>query len=263
MDDLLTKDTKLEELREAYYSAIALLNPDHKQDILDLLPSADTYNCLELFHGILDKIQSDINFFKIEAEVDGSQSEIERLNSLFQIVKNRLEEIKVDINSQPTLDDIEDSLNLIFASGLSDTYFNRDLKDMPNESYDKIIEMLETLRTNSFNRGNPEEFKRLSNSDKIKGVYELKEFKIRIFFQFISKDSIYIFLISEKKANKDKLLISEIASRKKQTKKQFGQTCEMFRDDEQRCAIISQNKLVYQGILDYLNANKKGVRKDV
>ena len=71
-------------------------------------------------------------------------------------------------------------------------YLEEDLKDIPEEYYIDIIECLESLK-NGFTENNEIKGKSLKNNARLKGLHEIKKFKIRI--GYLNLDSNLTFII--------------------------------------------------------------------
>ena len=85
-----------------------------------------------------------------------------------------------------------------------------DLKDIPEEYYDSILDLLTDFKNNTLPKN---KIKRLVNNGKLNYLYEIKEYQTRIIFKRVENDIICILGIFIKKDNNDIKEYKNIATR--------------------------------------------------
>ena len=176
----------IEILRNQYYEAIQLLQDE--EDIKNALPQPEFTSFFQIMYGLIEKLSL------VEKEL------IKELNKIDNQDKEMLEYLKEELelnNFKKSLceklireamkEEQEEEIaekgspkNLIFATtGRGKVYLEEDLKDIPEEYYVEIIECLESLK-NGFIESNEVKGKSLKNNARLKGLHEIKKFKIRV-----------------------------------------------------------------------------------
>lgn len=254
---------KIEKLRKQYYDAIILLQ--NEQDILDALPKPDYSNFFIIINGLIERITEEIETLKkeITAQLDNGMKEYmqEEISSLIlkkNICNKLLEEATLEKEIQESAEETT-TKNIIFATTNNDNIcIENDIKDIPKEYYATIIKMLEKLQ-NGVEETNSEKAKKMkSTNKKIVGIHELKEFKIRLFYKILSKDTVYVLMIRMKKANYDALDRNDVINRVSLINKQYEKIKKLIQYPEIKEELIAENEEMLKYIYDYLNKNRRG-----
>lgn len=256
---------RIENLRNQYYDAIILLQ--NEQDIIDALPKPDFGNFFPIIAGLIKRLDQELELLtkdlnKInqkELEIkEYIQEEIKTLLLKKSICNKLLEEATLEKEIQESAEE-PTGKNIIFATTKNDNMcIENDIKSIPEEYYTSVIKMLQTLQ-NGFEENNNEKAKKMkSTNKKISGIHELKEFKVRLFYKILSKDTVYVIMVRMKKADYDALDRNDVINRNSQLNKQYEKLKKIIQYPELKQEIIAENEEMLNYIYDYLNKNKRG-----
>ena len=255
-------DEKLKELRDSYYKALSLLNDE--QEIRNVLPQPSYSNFFELSDLLLDLLQSDLDYLIEDSKSVFNQEDYEFYQILIASTILKMNIIKERVLEAKTIvEDEEEALTtpgkiIIFAKTTSDrVYLEQDLKKIPREYYQEVIECLEDIKN-----GRSEENKELgktftSNNKKLSGIHEAKRFKIRVFFKVLSKDMLYVMIARQKKANNDSIDRNEIENRIDNVSEEFNFLKEKIKDSDFREKLIQEHYEILDSI--YKSLGKKEI----
>lgn len=136
----------LEELRESYFIAISKLT--NEEDIRNSLPLSSSDNFEELINMIISKLDDEISEWEREDLLAVTNDDKETVKKELDILnlKKRICLEKIDeFNQNNALEEAYEKMpkkHLIFAtSNLGNILFLRDLKDISEEYYNKILEL--------------------------------------------------------------------------------------------------------------------------
>ena len=146
--------TTLEELRESYYIAISKL--DNEEDIRNSFPSSSYDNFEELINMIMCKLDNEIFEWEYEdllaetvSDKELVKNELAILNLKKRICLEKLQEFNQN-NALIEAYEKTPQKHLIFAkSDLGNVFFLRDLKDVSEEYFGDILELLNDLEDNN------------------------------------------------------------------------------------------------------------------
>ena len=145
----------LEELRESYYIAISKLT--NEEDIRNSLPLSSSDSFEELINMIISKLDDEISEWEREDLLAVTNDDKETVKKEIDILnlKKRICLEKIDeFNQNNALEEAYEKTSkkhLIFAtSNLGNILFLRDLKDISEEYYNKILELLSKLEYNIY-----------------------------------------------------------------------------------------------------------------
>ena len=162
-----------------------------------------------------------------------AQEEIDSLNFKKNLCLNLLEKANKTLLIENNIESNKKK-NLIFAqTKFGNVCFERDVKDIPEEYFGTIIDMLQSL-SNGINEENKEKAKLFVSSNKISHIHEIKEFKIRIIYRKISFDDIYIMMVKMKKSNNDKYDREEVVNRDKYVESDYKRIQKILDDPIER-----------------------------
>ena len=185
-----------------------------------------------------------------------AQEEIDSLNFKKNLCLNLLEKANKTLLIENNIESNKKK-NLIFAqTKFGNVCFERDVKDIPEEYFGTIIDMLQSL-SNGINEENKEKAKLFVISNKISHIHEIKEFKIRIIYRKISFDDIYIMMVKMKKSNNDKYDREEVFNRDKYVESDYKRIQKILDDPIEREELIKFNEEVGKRIYDNLSAGRR------
>jgi len=255
----------IEILRQNYYEAINLLQDE--QDIINALPTNDFQNFFPLIIGLIAKLEVELQ--KLKDELSSSQNEhkqliryineeIEITNKKISICQKKLEEAKKE---ETTIEEFgkRPIKNIVFATTPSDNVcLENDLKVIPEEFYQEIIDMLEMLENGITENNAIQAHSFNSSHQKLYGCHEVKAFKIRVIYKILSSDTVYILLAKLKKSDNDSRDREEIVVRANNQNHQYELLKEQLKNPQIKDTIIKEHRKILTNIYDYLNKKKRG-----
>ncbi len=254
-------DDNLENLRNSFYESILLLQDE--QDIMESLPAPEFQSFFPLMEGLISKLVEECMEFQSLGDEPDILEEVELLKKKIDICKNRVESVKRQV--------LEDSIknqascskrHLIFAkTTFGSTFLQRDLKDIPNEYYDKVLAALETLEFGDFS-SNTEKVRQLTNNKKLFGLYEIKEFKIRLIYRVLDGDMVYVLQTRMKKDDNSSLDQRDLINRSRNTSDEFKVLKESVQDPYKRDLLIMEHDSIRNDIVSELEAGKRDGKGD-
>ena len=219
-------EVSIDVLRKNYYDGIANLTDE--KDIRTFLPSPEFTNFYPIVSGLLDKLvvkqQKLVEFLNDETDEEYREIYYEELSLVdlkIKICKERLLEASKIEEEEKTADN-EESKKIVFAlTSSGKSYIEQDLKNIPEEYYPEIFDCFKDIEN-----GRKEENGEISrafntNNKKLKGMHEIKRFKIRLVYQILDKNVIYVMIVRQKKADNDSVDREELINRKKATTEEF------------------------------------------
>lgn len=179
-------------------------------EIISVLPKNNNYDFELLINTILmhyiEECVEIENFIVSEELTDDEHEEF--LSELHhkQEVMNKI----IEYRNQPVKQEVEiEKNNLIYLTSSSgNIYALNDLKNIDVDYYDSFLELLNSIIDGSFKN-----VKNFSNNNKIGQLYEVKDFKTRIVFDRIDKNTFIIISIFMKKTDKDLKYREQIVNR--------------------------------------------------
>lgn len=261
---LLLKENDLksiEELRNQYLQVIYMLQT--KEDLEEALPSPNYYSFMPLIDSIIKKLEEDYLAIEEVCDLDNASDkfEMDLLKMKIEMCITRKNEA---LNMLKQEEDFQTNLKkkkLIFAKTDSgNLYFDKDLKDISEEYYERVISTLEKIEL-SIPENNSEKAKQATSvNGKFTNLHYVKEYQIRTFYRVLSDDIAYVMMTRVKKDDNSKLDREEPIKRKKQTEKEFEKYKEMIKDEKMLNEIIEENEKIKNQILEQLSINKRGVK---
>lgn len=206
---------------DLFYQCYFLINK--KKDLLkktfslnyDNVDFYELYNnCvvkLDEISNVLDDIMAGISLFESCGNAEERKLLLDDKKNFFdkiELLLNQYYELEEDVAdySDNQIDDITDNLdsnvNIIYLTkghnGEGDILFSDYLKNVPFEYYGKLMKMLKKL-CNKSNNNNLANNKVLVGP--LKGLWEIKAFKLRIYYKKLSDNDILVLFCDTKKAN--------------------------------------------------------------
>lgn len=252
----------LDNLRNNYFNAILELNDE--SDIINSLPDPEYENFFPIINGLIEKLNEKIKILEEEKNSLNddkellmlAQEEIDSLNFKKNLCLNLLEKANKTLLIENDID-TNQKKNLIFAqTSFGNICFERDLKDIPEEYFGTVFEMLQNLES-GITEENNEKAKVFTNSAKLSSLHEIKEFKVRIIYKRISGDALYIMLVKMKKSDNDKLNREEIINRNKNVTKDCKMVEKILADPVRSKELIELNEEIKKRIYDNLSASRR------
>lgn len=124
-------------------------------------------------------------------------------------IRNIQEEIYLEEKDE-ILEETSVKTNFFFAMSNDISYLERDLKTVPEEYYNKIVDLLLKKRYGDTNANTD---KQLINNDKLKQFRELRSDQVRIMYKNLTNNSIIILGVGVKKDDVDRNLYDRLAKR--------------------------------------------------
>ena len=252
----------LEELRESYFIAISKLT--NEEDIRNSLPLSSSDNFEELINMIISKLDDEISEWEHEDLLAVTNDDKETVKKELDILnlKKRICLEKIDeFNQNNALEEACEKTpkkHLIFAtSNLGNILFLRDLKDISEEYYNKILELLSKLEYNIYDNNETKD-RKLANNRNITNIYEKKDFKVRICYRMLTPDTCYVMLVKMKKSNNDLKDRLEIENRKLNTESDYQRVKKLLQDPKSREELINSNEEIKKEIEKYIKENGRG-----
>ena len=252
----------LEELRESYFIAISKLT--NEEDIRNSLPLSSSDNFEELINMIISKLDDEISEWEHEDLLAVTNDDKETVKKELDILnlKKRICLEKIDeFNQNNALEEAYEKTpkkHLIFAtSNLGNILFLRDLKDISEEYYNKILELLSKLEYNIYDNNETKD-RKLANNRNITNIYEKKDFKVRICYRMLTPDTCYVMLAKMKKSNNDLKDRLEIENRKLNTESDYQRVKKLLQDPKSREELINSNEEIKKEIEKYIKENGRG-----
>lgn len=252
----------LEELRESYF--IAISNLTNEEDIRNSLPLSSSDSFEELINMIISKLDDEISEWEREDLLAVTNDDKETVKKELDILnlKKRICLEKIDeFNQNNALEEAYEKTpkkHLIFAtSNLGNILFLRDLKDISEEYYNKILELLSKLEYNIYDNNETKD-RKLANNRNITNIYEKKDFKVRICYRMLTPDTCYVMLAKMKKSNNDLKDRLEIENRKLSTESDYQRVKNLLKDPKSREELININEQIKSEIEKNIKEHERG-----
>ncbi len=250
-------------LRNQYYESIKLLT--NKEDIIDALPKPEYKSFFPIISGLIQTLSKEIEELKVLISDEKEEEVKEYLQDELNIIKMK-ETICIDLykkaqKEKTTGDDFEKTQqkNIIFAKTASgNVYLQKDLKDIPEEYYQSIRECIEKIES-GYKEENPEKAKAFTTiNSKLVGLHEIKEFKLRVIYKILDKDTAYILLARMKKDNCESLDRDEMINRSENTDKEYQRLKREIENKDKKEKLIEEHKEIKENIFEYIKTRGRG-----
>ena len=200
---------------EKYFNSYvaSLLNLETIEEFIASLPSSSQDGYHEFITNLISYVNNEIKSSE-ELKSEGSvgedlESELLKLNQIRSILVEKLSIFEDDKTLSPG------KKNIIFLTTSADKACAlSDIKDIPGEYAESVIDLVDRLE----NFGGETKFddsscKKLSFDNRFKDVFELKNFKVRLYFKMIDFDSVVVLMIAYKTQNNPKTIKETLESR--------------------------------------------------
>ena len=246
----------LDELRKNYYDAVSLLN--NKDDIINALPKTSYPNGYRILWGVIDRIKEDLDTYE-EIKETADEKDLKELEILIEACNFKID-ICTDLimkDDEVEIDnDIPQNKHLIFGTiSNGNAFFERDIKEFSQEAYPDILNCLDSIKDGSSD--NIEKGRTFnSNNNELAGTKESKSYQTRVLYKNIAKDCAFIYLMYEKKDDKNTYLINLMKVRKNFFIKEIAELKEALKDSIKRADIITKNEILEENLRSFLSAKK-------
>ena len=182
-----------------------------EEDIYDMLPSLDNKNYMNIIMRIKKELKEELKAYELFKKIEDSsfievvlleQDKIKKIISYINSHRTR------EISINKTHEKIKNNVIFMKTSYGSICALN-DLSSIDPEYYDSFKELIESIENGTFKN-----VKRFSNADNIlKGISEVKNFKTRVVFDRINKNTYIIIYAFVKKSNNDMGYVKQLHNR--------------------------------------------------
>ena len=198
-------DIDFEEEAEYYYSAIKDLSKNNlESELIDALPSRKNYQYQRIILRIKAEIMKEIKELKdFFATEDLSKEEVEEFKAelLFQMQKlatlNRIL-AREETKSEETIEQVENTLIFVPTTGGNIRVLD-EIEHIEPEYYERFFGLLHSIKDGTFKN-----VKRFSRNSDLAGLCEVKDFKTRVVFKRLNKNTYAIISAFVKKSDNDK-----------------------------------------------------------
>ena len=253
------RDTSINSLREHYYLAISKCTD--LEEVKRQLPTGDFINFNDLIDGIISCLESDLEEWNSLGNDLSSEElqEVELLRTKISLCEERKKSVNAEVDDEKRVERSYNR-NIIFAeTKMGNCYLFEDVKDIDPSFYGEIIDLLYKLLDGNI-IDNKEKNRQLGNDKNVKGVREVKGFKVRLYYQFLGKgtDILYVIGAKVKKDNFSRKDREFVGDRKNKTDLQFNNLRNSATNKELIEEIVSKNEVLLDSILSYLDEHKRG-----
>lgn len=253
----------IEELRQQYYQAISLLQ--NEEDIIECLPAIEFDNCIELLDGLITKLSEDLNELQqnINQEDDREIKELltEEANQVERKIKlcEERKTLALQLQDYEEIEERNDTeKNIIFATSKpNNTYLESDLKDIPEEYLNKVLECLKQIKDNN-SIVNTQKERKLSNNKQVKDIREAKLFKIRVYYKLLDGNTAFVMGALYKKDDNPSSVLNAIINRKLNTIKEYKAIKEKIKNIDNKCDLIEKHEVQLEKITEIINNKSRG-----
>ncbi len=258
-------------LIDNYYKAIILIHDE--RIIRDNLPIPTYQNFFPIMNALIERLEhekqliiSSLENSEDEELRDYAEAEIAvlemKIETCKKIKEEAIEEEKEDEQEEKELEEDAQKVShkhIIFATTSGgNIYFEEDLKDIPAEFYDKVLECLEDIE-NNVPEDNTEKGRSFSSiNENLCGFKERKRFKIRVLYRHLTPDTAFVVLVKTKKSDFERQDSNQLSNRVKKVRKEFKKLQEAMKDELTKQEIIEKNKKIMERIRQKLTKSEGG-----
>lgn len=241
------------------------------EDILSALPSSSQNGYYEFISNLILYVNNEIKSNEeLRTESSDSEdikffdSELEKLNKIRTILVSKLDEIRKE-NGTP--DEIsKEKKNLIFLiTNAGNPFIERDLKEIPREYKNDLVNLLESLESFGLEDGrfNDQFLKKFTGNDSLKGTFEIKTFKVRLYFMPIDSDSVLVLMAEFKNQTNPKSTHEALSKRVSMNINNSNKLTlvddlkRKLANPEIKAKLIEEHALIKEDLLNKLRGNVK------
>lgn len=135
-------------------------------------------------------------------------------------------------------------------------YIEEDMKNIPIEYYDSIYKLLNAIKTNNFNGIDT---RKITNNNNFENLLELKIFKVRLFYRLLGSNNIQLIMLSMKKSDSDKLLLSKMEVRCANTNQNYINLKNRISNNQITKEDLELEEINYQRILNKVSKKNRSI----
>ena len=254
----------LEKLRQQYFQTVLVTTTD--EELYDVLPNKNYSNFNEIMQGIIKLLAEEIksNMSSLSREKDPDmiilyKEEIADLQRKMKICEQVLQSSYVIEDEQKeTIDEDKKNIIIFGISPAENVSFLSDLRrDVDPHYYEDVIALLESYK-NGTASNNPDTIKRFTGANtKLQGIYELKGYQIRIIFQPLDNNMIYVSMVRIKKDDRTLKDFNEPIKRIGLLSKDYERVKRIIKSGQGLEELIIRNEEVYQDIISFVETKTK------
>ena len=254
----------LDKLRQQYFRTVLVTTTD--EELYAVLPNKSFSNFNEIMKGIIKlltkEIKSNMSSFSREKDEDMKllyKEEIADLQRKLKICEQVLQSsFIIEDEVSKTIDDKQKNIIIFGTSPAGNVSFLSDLRrDVDPHYYDDVITLLESFK-NGTSSNNPDTIKRFTGSNnKLQGIYELKGYQIRIIFQPLENNIIYVSMVRIKKDDRALKDFNEPIKRINLLSKDYERVKRIIKSGQGVDDLIIKNEEIYQEIVEFVDSKTK------
>lgn len=245
----------------------SLLELESIDEINSSLPSPNQDGYEEFITNLINFINNEINSNEeLKNECNNNDDlllinqELKKLNQIRNILIARLN----DITKEEKIP--SGKKNLIFlTTSAGNPCIEKDLKEIPKEYFDSLADLFERLENFGEKSGefNDTLCKKLTSNCTFKDVFEMKNFKVRLYFEQLDKDNLLVLMSRFKNQTTSKYIDEVLESRVRmpviigEKKLMVDLIKETLSNPLTRNSLIKKNNDIKDSILNKLRGKKK------
>lgn len=220
----------------------------YEEAIFSELPSINNKNYCNLIRRIIFELSSEIKFYENfelndEESIRQSIAEQKKLKYIMGLVKKHSRVQNIEIKEKQNIKN-----NIVFlTSPAGNIYAEGDLANIDSEYYQGFKDLIESIENGTFK--NVKRFKSVNNV--LQGISEVREFKRRIVFDRVNKNTYIIIHVFTKKSNCDMGYVNQLSSRIEYYKKVKCEVIKLLSD-----SYIEDNEAILTEIKNGLDCKK-------
>ncbi|MFI3260915.1 MAG: hypothetical protein R3Y13_04295 [bacterium] len=181
-----------------------------------------------------------------EKEYNKCLSEIEiKLEIIEKLLKNQDISEEIESNNQ------NEENRLFFAKTKQNrVYVEDELKNIPDGYMESAYKLLNGLITND-TKGL--EVKKITNNNKLSSLWELKIYKVRLYYLLLGNNNVQVIMLSMKKSTNDKLLLNQLKLRVQSVNDSYEELKDRILKDKVTPEEIEEEKEILDRIIQKMN----------
>ena len=236
------------------------------EDIESSLPSSKEDGYMDFLKNAISYINKEIKSneeLKSEStdleDISFIEKEIEKLEKVRLLLAEKLE-ITLDNNITIPVS----NKHLIFLmTNASNPCIEKDLKDIPKEYAESLLDLFYRLESFGEDSANFNDIlcKKLTGNKEFKDVFEMKNFKVRLFFMQLDKDTVLVIMAKIKNQNTstylDDALSSRLSIKYSSNETMIDKLKRDILNSELKDQMIIEHEKIKESILDKLKEKSK------
>jgi len=246
----------------SFKEALLELEAD-KDEILEVLPSDMIDGYEEFMEKLLVSIEEEIETLFPMLEETSDKEDLEYLNNQCRllslkksVIEEKLSEVKTEDINVPV-----GKKNLLFLMSEGDRpLVERDAKDISDEYLPSFGELIKELREYNleFNRFDDTVSKKMTNHEKLKEVFEMKKFKVRLYYIILDEDTFLVLMGAYKNQNNPKWLTESLVTRLISSKPIVARLKKELQNPEKKEAMVEEHRQIADDLIEKYIGCEKG-----